>query len=65
LADEIRTADLVVLTDEFDDLDGPNSSREPGPDEPNRVVDERFELVGEFGPWTLLATAGCVPAAAG
>jgi hypothetical protein len=49
LADELREADVVILSSVYDDWDAPNASRELGSDEPNQVVDEEFCLVGTYG----------------
>ena len=38
LADELRRADWLILTSEWDDWDEPNDSTEYGPSEPNEVV---------------------------
>ena len=49
LADEIRSADVVILSSIRDDWLEPNDSREFGPNEPNEVVAEEFCLVRSFG----------------
>ncbi len=48
LADEVRDADFLVLSRVWDEWDEPNDSRVFGSDEPNRVVDEEFCLVGDY-----------------
>lgn len=50
LADELRAADVVILSTIRDDWNEPNDSRLFGPDEPNEVLREEFCLVQEFGP---------------
>ena len=42
LADELRSADWLILTSVWDDWDEPNESREYGPTEPNEVVRSSF-----------------------
>jgi hypothetical protein len=49
LADEVAAADVVILSTIRDDWVEPNGSLEFGPDEPNRVVDRDFCLVGTYG----------------
>jgi hypothetical protein len=49
LADELRSADVVILSSIRDDWNEPNDSRVFGPDEPNRVVARDFCLVQSFG----------------
>lgn len=49
LADELRRADIVILSSIRDDWDEPNDSRLFGPDEPNRVIESEFCLVQSFG----------------
>lgn len=50
LADEVRRADVLILSDQWSGWNEPNDSRKLGPNEPNVVVRERFCLVGTFGP---------------
>jgi len=50
LADEVRRADVLILSDEWSGWNEPNDSRKLGPDEPNAVVREEFCRVGTFGP---------------
>jgi hypothetical protein len=49
LADELRRADVVILSSIRDDWDEPNDSRTFGPNEPNEVIDQDFCLVGSYG----------------
>jgi hypothetical protein len=49
MADELRRADIVILSSIRDDWDEPNDSRKFGPNEPNEVIDEEFCLVGTYG----------------
>ncbi len=56
LAAEVAAADWLILSNVWSNWDEPNTSREPGSDEPNQVVRDRFCLVGEYGdrdgePW--------------
>jgi hypothetical protein len=49
LADEMRQGDVVILSTVYDDWDEPNTSRDFGSDEPNRVLDEDYCLHGSYG----------------
>lgn len=49
LADEMRDADVLILSTVYDDWDEPNTSQDFGSDEPNQVVDEDFCLVDSYG----------------
>jgi hypothetical protein len=49
LADEVASADLLILSSIRDDWVEPNASLEFGPAEPNRVVEAEFCLVGSYG----------------
>lgn len=49
LADEMREADVLILSTVYDDWDEPNTSRDFGSDEPNKVVEEDFCLVDAYG----------------
>jgi hypothetical protein len=49
LADEVRDADVVILSTMYDNWHEPNSSMEPGSDEPNQVLDELFCMVDSYG----------------
>lgn len=53
LADELRAADWLVLTSEWDDWDEPNESYRLGSAEPNEVVRDRFCLRLESGLYRL------------
>jgi hypothetical protein len=50
LADEVRHADVLILSDQWSTWNEPNDSRKFGPDAPNAVVRDQFCLVGSFGP---------------
>ncbi len=49
MADELRQADIVILSSIRDNWDEPNDSRKFGPNEPNEVIDEDFCLVDSYG----------------
>lgn len=49
LADELREADVVILSTIYDGWDEPNTSVEPGADEPNQVLAESFCLHDRYG----------------
>ena len=49
LAEEVAAADVVILSSIRDDWVEPNDSRVAGSQEPNRVLAERFCLVGSYG----------------
>ena len=49
LADELRSADVVILSSIRDDWNEPNDSVLDGPDEANRVLAEDFCLVESYG----------------
>lgn len=49
LAEELASADVVILSSIRDDWVEPNDSRDFGPDEPNRVLEREFCLVESFG----------------
>jgi hypothetical protein len=49
LADELRSADYLILSHFWDVWVEPNSSAAAGSDEPNRVVADDFCLVGDGG----------------
>ncbi|MBK6858428.1 MAG: hypothetical protein IPG97_18225 [Microthrixaceae bacterium] len=56
LADEVASADWLILSNVWSNWDEPNTSRDPGSNAPNEVVRDRFCLVGEYGdrdgePW--------------
>jgi hypothetical protein len=49
LADELASADVVILSSIRDDWNEPNDSEAFGPEEPNRVLERDFCLVQAFG----------------
>lgn len=49
MADELRAADVAILSSIRDDWNEPNDSRVFGPNEPNEVLVEYFCLIGSFG----------------
>jgi hypothetical protein len=49
MADELRRADVVVLSSIHDHWEEPNDSRKFGPNEPNEVVEDEFCLVESYG----------------
>jgi hypothetical protein len=49
MAEELRAADLVILSSIRDDWVEPNDSRDFGPEEPNEIVRTQFCLVRSFG----------------
>lgn len=56
LADEVASADWLILSNVWSNWSEPNTSRDPGSDAPNQVVDELFCVVGTYGdrdgePW--------------
>jgi hypothetical protein len=48
LAEDLASADVVVLTSVWDDWDEPNDARVLGSDEPNQVLREQFCTVGTY-----------------
>ena len=50
LANEVRHADLLILSTAWNNWDEPNTSRQLGPNAPNDVVRSQFCLVGTYGP---------------
>lgn len=48
LADEVASADWLILSHVWDAWDEPNDSRVYGPDRPNQVVERDFCLVGQY-----------------
>ena len=50
LANEVRRADVLILSSVWSTWDEPNNSRRLGPDTANQVVRTDFCLVGDFGP---------------
>ena len=55
LAADIRSADLLILTDAYDQSSEPNSSRDFGPTDPGDVVRDDFCALATRSHWTLLA----------
>jgi hypothetical protein len=53
LADELRRADWLILSSEWDNWDEPNESTENGPSEPNEVVRDEFCLRLERGEYRM------------
>ena len=49
LADEVRAADVVILSTMYDNWHEPNTSMDPGSDEPNQVLADEFCLVDRYG----------------
>jgi hypothetical protein len=49
LADDLRSADIVILSSIWNDWDEPNDARKFGPNLPNEILQRRFCLVDEFG----------------
>ncbi len=49
LADEVRAADVVILSTMYDNWFEPNTSMEPGSNEPNQVLDELFCRHDSYG----------------
>lgn len=53
LSSDAKSADWLVLNRMWDHWDEANDSRQLGPDTPNVVVSEEFEVVGEYGLYLL------------
>lgn len=53
LAEDIASADVLVLTDRYDAWTEPNASARDKPDAPNAVVRERFELRAMHGAYAI------------
>jgi hypothetical protein len=49
MADELRRADVVVLSSIYANWDEPNDSRKYGPNEPNEVIEQEFCLIDSYG----------------
>jgi 4-amino-4-deoxy-L-arabinose transferase-like glycosyltransferase len=58
LADEVRAADVVILSTMYDNWFEPNTSMEPGSDEPNQVLDELFCRHDRYGDNSAAAGPG-------
>ena len=54
LAADVRAADVLVLSDAYQNWDEPDQSRLYGSDAANEVVRSRFCTRGTFGPYTVL-----------
>jgi MFS family permease len=48
LAHDVATSDVIVLSSQWNQWSEPNDSRNFGPDTPNRILRERFCLVGRY-----------------
>ncbi len=53
LAEDIASADVLVLTDRYDAWTEPKASARDGPDAPNAVVRERFGLRAMHGAYAI------------
>jgi len=49
LGQDIASADWLVLSHRFDEWNEPNKSAELGSDQPMRIVQDQFELYGQYG----------------
>jgi hypothetical protein len=49
LADDLASADVVILSSVWNDWEEPNDSRKFGPNTPNQVLERDFCLVDEYG----------------
>ncbi len=49
MSEELRHADVVILSSIRDDWEEPNDSRTFGPNEPNEVIEDEFCLVNSYG----------------
>ena len=49
LADDLRSADVAILSSVWNDWDEPNDARSVVPTKPNRVLRNQFCLVGKYG----------------
>ena len=58
LADELRAADVVILSTMYDNWFEPNTSMEPGSDEPNQVLDELYCMHDRYGDNSVAAGPG-------
>ena len=58
LADELRDADVVILSTMYDNWYEPNTSMEPGSDEPNQVLDELYCMHDDYGDNSAAAGPG-------
>jgi hypothetical protein len=58
LADELRAADVVILSTMYDNWFEPNTSMDRGSEEPNQVLDEEFCPHDSYGDNSAAAGAG-------
>jgi hypothetical protein len=58
LADELRDADVVILSTMYDNWYEPNTSMEPGSDEPNQVLDALYCMHDDYGDNSAAAGPG-------
>ncbi len=58
LADDLRTADYLLLTSRWDDWSEPNTSSEYGSDAPSQVAASEFSPVARSGSYVLYAHNG-------
>ena len=58
LADELREADVVILSTMYDNWFEPNTSMEPGSNEPNEVLDELYCMHDRYGDNSAAAGPG-------
>jgi len=54
LAGDVERADWLVLDRGWDSINEPNQSSEFGSDAPNKVVQAKFDLWAEYGPYMIL-----------
>jgi len=58
LAEQLATADWLILTDKYDRWGESNPAITAGPELPNRIVQSRFCRVADFPPWSLYRRCG-------
>src|SRR5204862_8237075 len=54
LANDLATADVLLLSGRFDKWNEPNAARDAGTTEPVRVLKEKFRVVSKHGPYAVL-----------
>jgi len=54
LAEELASADWLILSTRYDRWNEPNASMKPGSPVPNEIVQSRFCRYGDYGAWSLL-----------
>ena len=54
MAQDISSADFVILTNRYKNWDEPNASRVPGSIDPELVIQQRFCSVIQTSMWELL-----------